>query len=260
MHALFAFALLLQAGSDKTTVKVESTLEVDIVVRDGSGEATKLLNVSRKDQFSQERVDARTVRLKVVSSRVQRSGTDTPLEEKASPLAGNTYVATRTDAGWNVQDAAGGAAPVEGQHLGAWNDMVRILPPGGSVSAGAKWTVDSKEILPLIYPGGMTEGQGRLECTCQSVEGGRANIMVTGTMSGKGADPNTLVTLAVKTGTLIYDTARNRPVSLILSGSLESATDMVELIRKPNTNEEERRKVGEISLKSRRLEAVLSFE
>ncbi len=259
MHAVFALALLLQAA-DKTGIKVESSVELDIVVRDGNGEATKLLNVSRKDAYSQERVDARSVRIQCLSSRLQRSGTDTPLEEKATALSGNTYLAVRTDAGWSVQDVKGGSAPAEGQNLGAWNDLVRILPPGGNATAGARWSVESKDLLPLLYPGALVEGTGKLECTCQSVEGGRANITLAGTLSGKGADPNTQVTLTLKSGTLVYDTGKNRPVSLMLSATLESATDMVEMIRKPNTNEEERRKVGEITVKSRKLEAVLSFE
>ena len=52
------------------------------------------------------------------------------------------------------------------------------------------------------------------------------------------------------------------------SGSLrrfESVTDMVDIFRKPGTggtvgNEEERRKVGEIAVKSLKLEAVITFE
>jgi hypothetical protein len=263
MHALFAIALSLQAAGsgDKAVVKIESTVELDILVRDGNGESTKLLNLLRKDVYAQERLDARSLRIQCSSSKLQRSGTDLPLEEKATALSGKTFMATRTDAGWNVRDEKGGSAPAEGSQLGAWNDLVRILPVGGNVQAGGKWSVDVKEILPLLYPGVLTEGAGRLDCVCQSLDGGRANITLSGSITGKGGDDGTTaVSLTVKSGTLIYDTAKNRPVSLMFVGALETSTDMVEVLRKSNTNEEERRKVGELTVKSRRLEAVFTFE
>jgi hypothetical protein len=51
----------------------------------------------------------------------------------------------------------------------------------------------------------------------------------------------------------------------MLSGSFESTTDIVDEVRKPGTganvnNEIDRRKVGEISVKSKKLEVVISFE
>jgi hypothetical protein len=54
-------------------------------------------------------------------------------------------------------------------------------------------------------------------------------------------------------------------VNLMLSGSFEAMTDMVDVVRKAGTgtavnNDEERRKVGEISVKSHKLEAVITFE
>jgi hypothetical protein len=261
MFSAFALALCMQAGSaDRATIKVESSVELDIVVRDGNGEAKKLLNVSRKDAYRQDRVDARSMRIKVLSSRLQRSGTDTPLEERDTALAGKTYTATRTEAGWAVLDDKGGVAPVDGANLGAWNDLVRLLPPGGSVKAGAKWSLESKDLLPFLYPHGLHETEGKLELSCQSVEGSRANVSLTGTVSGKGSADNTKVVLQIKSGTLVYDTGVNRPVSLLISAVLESTTDMVDLVRKPNTNEEERRKVGEVTLKSRRFDTALTVE
>jgi hypothetical protein len=54
-------------------------------------------------------------------------------------------------------------------------------------------------------------------------------------------------------------------VSLLVSGSFESNMDIVDILRKPGTggvinNEEERRKIGEISIKSHKLELSLNFE
>jgi hypothetical protein len=71
--------------------------------------------------------------------------------------------------------------------------------------------------------------------------------------------------MSVKTGRLVYDFGKKRPAQLMLQGSFEATSDMVDVVRKPGTggnvnNEEERRKVGEISVKSNKLDASISFE
>jgi hypothetical protein len=112
----------------------------------------------------------------------------------------------------------------------------------------------------------MREGTGKVECVCESADGGKANVIFTGAITGKGRDEGqTTVTLTVKSGRLTYDLANKRPVNLMLSGSFEALTDMVDVVRKAGTgtsvnNDEERRKVGEISVKSHKLEAILTFE
>ena len=65
----------------------------------------------------------------------------------------------------------------------------------------------------------------------------------------------------ITSGRMVYDVDRSRPVSLQLAGSLETVNAQEDVIRKPNTvNQEERVKIGEILLKSRRLEALIEFE
>lgn len=267
MRCLIALALLASQAGDKTTLTFESALELEVVVRDGKGEVTRLLNLNRKEKFNQVRMDAKTLKIECLSSLLQKSGTDTPVEEKPTPLAGQAYFATRMESGWSVKDLNGGAAPNEGQNLGAWNEVTQLLPAGGAeAKQGDKWTVDAKDLAALIVPAGLKEATGKFECACESSEGGKANIVFSGEISGKGKDEAaTAIKLTVKTGRLTYDFGKKKPGSLLFSGAFEAVTDMVDVVRKPGTggnvnNEEERRKVGEIAVKSTKLEAAINFD
>ncbi|HVE41161.1 MAG TPA: hypothetical protein VNM14_14800 [Planctomycetota bacterium] len=260
-----ALALCVQS-TEKTTVTFGSTVELETVVRDGKGETTRLLNLARREKFVQTPVDPKTVKIECQSSLLQKSGTDTPIEEKPTALAGRSFVATRTESGWSVRDQDGQAPPNEGVNLGAWNDIGRLLPPTGEVKAGDKWSVEGKDLLALVFPTAMQEATGKLDCACESAEGGKANIVFSGQITGKGKDEGGgSITFAVKTGRLTYDLGKKRAASVLLSGSFEATRDMLDVIRKPGTganigNEEERRKVGEITVKSHKLEVEISFE
>jgi hypothetical protein len=255
-----------QQAGEKTSIAFESALELEIVVRDGKGETTRLLNLNRREKFSQTRIDARTVKVECLASSLQRSGTDTPVEEKATALSGHAFLATKTEAGWAVKDVEGGAPPNEGQNLGAWNDVSQLLPPAGAEpKQGEKWAVEAKDLMALIFPASLREATGKLECACESVEGGKANIIFSGQVTGKGKEEGQTVSMSVKTGRLVYDFGKKRPAQLMLQGSFEATSDMVDVVRKPGTggkvnNEEDRRKVGEISVKSNKLDASISFE
>jgi len=255
-----------QQAGEKTSIAFESALELEIVVRDGKGETTRLLNLNRREKFSQTRIDNRTVKVECLASSLQKSGTDTPVEEKATALSGHAFLATKTEAGWTVKDVEGGAPPNEGQNLGAWNDVSQLLPTGGAEpKQGEKWAVDAKDLMALIFPAALREATGKLECACESVEGGKANIIFSGQLTGKGKEEGQTVSMSVKTGRLVYDFGKKRPAQLMVQGSFEATTDMVDVVRKPGTggkvnNEEDRRKVGEISIKSNKLDASISFE
>lgn len=262
---LITFALLAQDPVD-ATVTFDSSLELETVVRDGKGESTRLLTFNRKEKFRQRKVDAKSVKIECLSSTLQKSGSDILIEEKPTPLAGQTYIASRTEAGWVTSDPDGGAPPAEGQSLGSWNGAGALLPANGEVKAGDKWTVEAKDVLPLIFPTSIREATGKLECSCESVEGGKAGVVFTGAITGKSKDDmQAQITLTIKTGRLTYDLAKKAPASLLFSGAFESNMDIVDVVRKPGTgtvigNEEERRKIGEISIKSRKLEMSLTFE
>src|SRR5579864_8975235 len=120
------FALLAQEPVDGT-VTFDSSLELETVIRDGKGESTRLLTLNRKEKFRQHKVDAKSVKIDCLSSTLQKSGSDILIEEKPTPLAGQSYVATLTEAGWVASDPDGGAPPAEGQSLGAWNGVGALL-------------------------------------------------------------------------------------------------------------------------------------
>jgi hypothetical protein len=260
-----ALALCVQS-TEKTTVTFGSTLELETVVRDGKGETIRLLNLTRREKFTQTSVDAKTVKIECLSSLLQRSGTDAPIEEKPTALAGRTFVSTRTDTGWSVKDQDGGAPPNDGANLGAWNDISRMLPASGEMKAGDKWTVEGKDLIAVVFPTAIQDATGKFECSCESADGGKANIVFVGQISGKGKEEGSgAVTFAVKSGRLTYDLGKKRAASVLLSGSFESTRDMLDVVRKPGTgasigNEEEKRKIGEISVKSHKLEVEISFE
>jgi len=262
---LFTFALLAQDPVN-TTVTVESSMELETVVRDGKGESTRRLTLNRKEKFKQTKVDAKTVRIECLASSLQKSGSDTPIEEKVTPLAGQSYVSTRTENGWLTADADGGSPPLEGRNLGAWNSLSSLLPASGDPKAGDKWTVESKDLMALIYPTSLKEGSARMECACESVDGGKAVVTFSGSVSGKGKDDNQgQVILTIKSARLTYDLGKKAPAALLMSGALESSMDITDVLRKPGTggnvgNEEERRKIGEVSVKSQKLELALTFE
>jgi hypothetical protein len=262
---LFTLALLAQEPVN-TTVTVESSLELETVVRDGKGEATQRLTLNRKEKFKQTKVDAKTVRIECLVSTLQKSGSNTPIEEKATALAGQTYVSSKTETGWVPADTDGGSPPAEGRSLGAWNNLSSLLPAGGDPKSGDKWTVESKDLLALVFPTAIREASGKLECACESVDGGKAVVTFSGSISGKGKDEGlTQISLTIKSGRLTYDLGKKATAALLMSGAFESTTDIVDVLRKPGTgqkvgNEEEKRKIGDISLKSQKLEMALTFE
>jgi hypothetical protein len=263
MRGLIAFVLAAQAAAgDSATIGVDSTLELEVVVRDGSGETIRLLSLARRERFQQEVLEAqdgrpKVVRVKVLGSTLQRGGTDIPLEVKPTKLADRTFVATRGDQGWTAVDAeGGGAAPAEGIALGAWNEW-RALVPRREFKAGDQWTLREADVAAFLFPANLREGSGTISCSCESREGDRASILFRGKVTGRGKD-DSAVTLTINVGRLIL--VDGKPSLLSVSGSLESALDVLDVYRKPNENEEERRKVGEVLVRSRKLEVTFEFQ
>jgi hypothetical protein len=266
MQLILALCLLAQVkAGDKLSVAVDSELDLDIEIRDGTGESKRVLNVVRREKFAQEVLEAaegkaRAVRIQVLSSTAQKSGTDTPISaEKPTSLNGATLTAMRSPAGWSVKDANGATPAQEGQALGAWNDAYRLLP-SGEAKAGASWEVEARDALALLSPTAIREAQGKLSCKCEAADGGRVAVAFSGTLKGKARDESVVeLTLTVAQGQLIYDVAKGRPVSLKVAGSVQTIYDMVDVFRRPNEEIEERRKVGEIVVKSRKMESSFTF-
>jgi hypothetical protein len=266
---LIALLLSLQAAvGQSTTVTVESSLDLDVLVRDGLGENRRVLSLVRREKFSQEVLEiaegrAKSVRIKVLGSTLQRSGTDLPIEEKPTALVGQTFTAAKSGDGWMARDKTGGAPPIEAVHLGAWNEASRLFPKEGAPKAGDAWKADGRDFLPLLYPMGLGEAAGQLDVTCEAADANKITVAFAGKVQGRPRDESvTKQVVEISGGKLVWDVAKARPESLVLSGAVEALLDQSEVYRKPGAgeNEEERRKVGEILVKSTRLEVSFKFE
>jgi len=266
---MLTLLLALQAAvGQSSTVSVDSNVDMEILVRDGLGENRRVLNLVRKEKFAQEVTEvseglARSVKVKVLASTLQRSGTDMPIEVKPTALQGKVFASTKSGDGWTARDLQGGAPPIEAMHLGAWNEVVRLLPKDAP-AANAQWAVEGRDFLSVFYPMGLAEAVGKLDCVCESVDGGKAVIAFKGQIQGRPKDESiTRLVMDVKAGKLVYDVNAKKPVSVSILGQLNSALDQVEVYRKPGSagaNEEERRKVGEILVKDAKVELTIAFE
>jgi hypothetical protein len=274
MRMLVAVCLLAQGAptgakaGDKSTITLESNLDLEITVRDGQPESRRLVSLARKDRFTQEVTEAsggkaRAVKLTCLSSTLQRSGTNTPIEEQATALEGKVFVASAGADGWSAREPDGSAPPIEAVSLGSWNELGRLLP-ASEPQTGSSWTVEAKDFFPVFHLMALAEGEGKLECTCASSAGGKVTVELKGELQGRPRDPSvSKLILKIESGTLVYDLSKGRPVSFKLTGAVETTIDRIEVTRKASATgniEEERRKIGEILARSTRLEARLSFE
>jgi hypothetical protein len=266
---MLTLLLALQAAvGQNATVSVDSNVDMEILVRDGLGENRRVLNLVRKEKFAQEITEVadgqpRSIKVRVLASTLQRSGTDMPIEVKPTALQGKTFASTKSGEGWMARDLQGGAPPIEAMHLGGWNEVARLLPKDAP-AAGAQWAVEGRDFLSVLYPMGLAEAVGKLDCACESADGGKAVITFKGQIQGRPKDEAvTRLVMDIKAGKLVYDVNAKKPVSITVSGNLDSTLDQVEVYRKPGAvgaNEEERRKIGEILVKNAKIELTIAFE
>jgi hypothetical protein len=248
---------------EMTTISVDSAIDMEIVVKDGEGESTRVLSVVRREKFTQEVTRVADgapagLALQCLSSTLQKSGTNLALGTSTTALAGKAFVGARSAQGWVVKDQDGKGVPSEGRALGAWNDYVRLLPKG-AVKANDVWKVDGQDVADLLFPPGTTEVAGALECSLESMSGGRATILVKGAVEGRGKDES-ISALTLSGSRLVFDTRSGKALLLAINGSLESKRNVTESYRKPGEQKDDFRKIGEILSKSRKLEVSFIFE
>ncbi len=266
MQILLALCLLAQAkAGDKMSVSVDSEMDLEIEVRDGIGESRRVLNAIRKEKFAQQVLEVsegrpRSVRIQCLSSTLQKSGTDAPIAAAVpTPLSGGTFTAQRGASGWSVLDQEGNVPPPVGQGLGAWNDAARLLPKG-EARQGSTWDVAAADVMALFSPGAIQDAQGTISCKCEAVDANRIAVSFTGGLNGMRGEESVLkLEVKIASGELVYDLSKGRPVSLKVTGSVQSVQDMIDVFRRPNEEQEERRKVGEIVVKSRKMEVAFAF-
>lgn len=264
MRWLIAVVLFAQAAAGgKMTVSVESSLELEILIKDGNGETTRHLNVSRREKFAQETTaqaegQPTAVKIKCLSSRVQKEGSFLVPSDQPSALHERSFTAVRTVAGWSVKSDDGNPVPGDGVALGSWNDAARVLSKAG-VQANDAWTVDGATAAPLLYGQGLENAAGILRLRCESISEGKASISFTGALEGRGKD-GSIVSMTVTSGLFVVDVAGGRPSTLNVTAAVESRREIIELYRKPGSLEDEKRKVGEITARSKRMQVAFQFQ
>ncbi len=248
---------------DRLTVSVQSSVDVDILVRDGEGESTKLLSIVRRERFTQEVTGAaggvaESLRIQCHASTIQKVGTGIPLKETNTDLAGKTFIVARTGSGWKVSATDGHGVPSSAGSLGAWNELMRLLPREGAQQGGT-WRVASKDLAGLILLDPVSELAGSLDCACESVADGKVTVSFKGSIDCRGADESN-IKVTIASGKAVFDAARARPLSVMISGGLEITKDVVDISKKPGQLEDVKTKVGEIVTRSKKLEVSFVFE
>lgn len=272
MRWLIVVALLAQepvkfetkvAAGDSMKISIQSSLEVEILVKDGVGETTKTFIVVRKDALRQEVTGVsnglpESLKIKCDSSVIQESGTALQLSERATEMAGKTFLVSRAASGWSVKCLDGSAPPAEARALGAWNELVKLLPKDGA-RQGDSWKIPAREISALIQASSAAEPGGTIDCTCESVADNKIALGFKGTIDCKGPQDST-ITLKIENGRAVFDAGKGRPLSVSLTAALESARDVAVNVPKLGQLQDEKQKVGEIHTRSKKLEVNFTFE
>ena len=253
------------AAGDRTEIKIESTIELDVVTRslqDPDSASTKQLTYVRTmecTQTVQAGADTGTPTWSVTctTAKVQRSGTNIAPVTEASEIEGKSFVVTRTEKGRTVKMENGDVAPGDAAGLGAWEDCTKLLPTG-EPKEGATWTVDAAAVTSLISIPDLAAPTGTFEAKLEKMADGQAVVFFSGTIEGKtvkGFDTK----LKVAEGRLGFDMAKGRPTSLAITGSLEASKDVNQKVSRSNELRQVDEKVGEVRVTSRKLEVKAEF-
>ena len=156
--------------------------------------------------------------------------------------------------GWTSTAAEGSSIPAGSGHLGAWNDVVILLPKGNT----KKWTLSAAKLSGLLSPSAVESAEGSMNCVVESNVDNRLMVKFDGVIKGKGKDGSE-VTFTVKLGRAVFDSVTRKPISLDLNGSVESVRKVFDKDIRPNQFKVDFREVGEIRITSRKLLVSFSF-
>jgi hypothetical protein len=254
------------AAGDRTEIKIESTIELDIVTRSlqesEAGQTRQLAYVRTMEctQIVQSIAEggAPVWRVTVGAAKLQRSGTNMAPVTDASEIENKTYIIAKTEKGRVVKSENGDPAPGDALGLGAWEDFEKLLPMG-EPKEGATWTVDSAAVAALISMPDLAAPTGMFEAKLESAADGKMTVFFSGALEGKtskGFDTK----LKVAEGRLVFDMAKGRPVSLAITGSLEAKKDINQKVARTKELRQVDEKVGDVEVKSRKLEVKAEFK
>ena len=254
------------AAGDRTEIKVESTIELDIETRNiQEAEATQKRQLSyvRTMECSQvvQSVDdkgAPTYRVSVTNAKLQRSGTNMAPATDTSEIEAQSYVVTRGDKGRLVKHENGDPAPTDAQGLGAWEDLGKLMPTG-EPKEGATWIVDAAAAAAFISIPDLAAPAGTFNAKVESAVEGKMTVTFSGSLEGK-TTKGFNVKLNVSEGRLVFDMTKGRPASLELKGSLTANKDIYQKVAKAKELRQVEEKVGEVKVESMKLEVKAEFK
>ncbi|MBI2930394.1 MAG: hypothetical protein HYY16_01975 [Planctomycetes bacterium] len=249
---------------DRAEIRIESTLDLDINIKDSEPDRTLQITQVRTDRLTQEVTavqDGAGLVLKVncTASEVERAQTNLPRQRETTAIHGQTFVVKRTLGTPTVVEMADGSPPVNGaETLGGWEDFVLLLPDK-EVLVGEEWEV-TKSISSLLSVANMAETKTvSLVASLESVQESKALIVLRGEFEGKARD-GASIRVSITDGKMSFDVTRGRPIFIEIKGELEAMKDVVHLYNKPGTPVKIPEKIGEIKTKSRKLEVRIDFE
>jgi hypothetical protein len=254
------------AAGERAEIKIESTFELDIETKstqEPDAPTKRQLSYARTLECSQivqagPEGASPTLRISVGTAKLQRSGTNIAPATESSEIENKTYLVTRTEKGRVVKAENGDPAPSDALALGAWEDFGALLP-SGEAKEGATWTIDAAAISALVSIPDLVAPAGTFDAKIESLADGKAVVFFSGALKGKttkGFD----TTLEVTEGRLTLDTAKGRPTSLTVIGSLTATKDVFQKVVRQKELRQVDEKVGEVKVTSRKLEVKAEFK
>ena len=254
------------AAGDRTEIKVESTIELDIetrTVQEAEATQKRQLTYVRTMECSQvvqsvAENGVPTYRVSVSSAKLQRSGTNMAPATDTSEIESQSYVITQGEKGRVVKHENGDPAPGDALGLGAWEDLGKLLP-SGEPKEGATWKVDAAAAAAFISIPDLAAPTGTFEAKVESAVEGKMTVFFSGKLEGKTLKGFT-VTLTVTEGRLVFDMTKGRPASLTLAGSLKADKDIFQKVAKAKELRQVDEKVGDVTVKTNKLEVKAEFK
>ncbi len=246
------------AAGDRATIRVETALDLEIIVKDSEPERKSNMSTIRTEVFKQEVTGLQdgagaTYTVKCESSVLQRA-----LQKENTPFHGRTFIVKRGAAGTTVEASDGALPPSGAEGLAGWEEYSRLLP-GGEVAVGAQWVVD-QNVTALLSVANLAETKSaKLSATLKSAEGSRAVVSFNGEVEGKTRD-GAMIKVSITDGELDFDMGRGRPTAVRITGGLEATKDVIRNYVKPGGVQAVPEPVGTIRMKSSRLEVKVAFE
>jgi hypothetical protein len=247
-------------------VDVTSELVVDIVVEDrehfGTTQRKQTVSTTLNESFLQkiaEARDGRAVRFTLVCEKSVSERSGTGIEATGlvpTSRHGKTILVTRDALGHSVMIGTESAG-AEASYVGRWEGIADMLP-SGSKKTGDKWPTPWSALGFLSSSAVASKLEGKdAECTLTAFDGATATIQFQGQLKASPTKQES-ITIDLK-GTLIFNVAAGRPVSLTAEGSLALDRKVIEKEFRPEIDEYVLIEAGTLSVRSSKWNSSVAF-